>query len=102
MLELANLVIEKESLTQQTDIEIIQKAFVIKKGFPPRPMQIENKPITELGIKNGDNLVVEIDKSVLKVDYTNWKAVQLKVDSDGACLFNSISKAIEGTTDKPD
>ena len=49
-------------------------------GFPPR--EVKN----DYQLKNNDNLIVEI---ALKPE-----AVEIKVNSDGSCLFNSLIKAL--------
>ena len=66
----------KEGLNEDEYIDLMS----IKSGFPPR--EVKN----DFQLKNNDNLIVEI---ALKPE-----AVEIKVNSDGSCLFNSLIKAL--------
>ena len=54
----------------QFQIGIQKDAIIIKKGFPPKPIATneENlvKSIAELGIKNKDTLIIEVDTCVVQ------------------------------------
>ena len=50
-------------------MEYHKNSISIKKGFPPKPVHLkdfgEQESISSLGLKNNDNLIIEIDEAVL-------------------------------------
>ena len=96
----------EKKVQNPTDIQNCHKNSIsVKKGFPPKPVSLENfdleASISELGVKNNDNLVIEIDESKLSSSPQKQEYGQNKVPSDGSCLFNSICLGVEGRSDKP-
>ena len=66
--------------------------------------------LSSLKIKNEENLILELDPSI-KSDWNKQEPIdqltssgfcQRKVASDGACLFNAVSLAIDGDVTKSD
>ena len=64
----------------------VKEALVIKHGFPPKRVDLTS--VNFPPVKNGDAFIVEIDQNCLPKSKV---ASQIKVPSDGACLFNSIN-----------
>ena len=104
----------------------VGEVLKIKKGFPPKPLDLSNidTVLQSIGIKAEENLIVEIsaeakglfdgssgkaeasgaaqdgEKGAVKDIITDSGYTQLKVPSDGSCLFNSITLALEDRIDK--
>ena len=97
-------------------IDTDKETIAIKKGFPPKLLPTNehtlNQTLTELGFRNKDSLILEIDPSkvVLEVEEEKVPLDDLKIEindsywmyrriiqANDSCLFNSIGLALKGS-----
>lgn len=104
------LILETEKhLESKSDLKSHhKKAVSIKRGFPPKPLDMSSRSGQELlckdlGLKMNDSLIIEVNVAQLSAGGSSGPAESaiksLKVPSDGSCLFNAISLGIEGNGD---
>lgn len=79
--------------------EIIAELQKLKSGFPPKAVPLENKAIliTDLGIRNGDTILVERSANTQPKGLLEGRGMERKVvPSDNSCLFASLSNNLLG------
>lgn len=78
---------------------------VLKAGYPPKPIQAvsEGETLEGLGIRHGETLIVEEDKTqpinpepVPPSNPSQSSLIRRVIASDNSCLFNAVGYALEG------
>lgn len=90
-----------------------EPVIAIKSGFPPKSVDLNSdKSLKELGIRDGDNLIIEIAKGdesannqrviptseipSIYIPELKKHLILRNIPDDNSCLFNAISYAVNG------
>ena len=116
---LINTEVELTDVLAAVGGNLFESDLKIKMGFPPKAISASTaltSDLSELKFKSSDNCIVEVSEKLLHWRNSSGSAAAgdgsservatkngftvLKVNSDGSCLFNSITQAIERTDQK--